>query len=225
MHPIKVLLAENSPLLREALAPRLHRMGFAVTVTVPGPTSRRSNKVACPEVVLLDTATIGRNPQRLEELVLQHSHVAPVLLLAGREDFELIAVGLKAGAAGILEHPASEKDLQGAIVAVASGKIFCDARTFHKIMRLLPPLRASHSLTLTKREEQVLALACRGESNKEIAQHLALSQQSVKVYVSHLLQKTGAPSRSGLALYTAAPEPVNLNQETKAPGVPPENSP
>ncbi len=222
MHPIKVLLAEDSPLLREALAPRLHRMGFAVTV--PGLTSRRSQKAAFAEVVLLDIATIARNPQHLEELVQQHSHVAPVLLLAGREDFELIAAGLKAGATGILEHPASEKDLQGAILAVASGRIFCDARTFQKIMRLLPALRAPHSLTLTKREEQVLALACRGESNKEIAQHLGLSQQSVKVYVSHLMQKTGAPSRSGLAFYAAAPEAVNLNQETKAPDVAYKNS-
>ncbi len=197
-------------------------MGFAVTV--PGLTSRRSQKAAFAEVVLLDIATIARNPQHLEELVQQHSHVAPVLLLAGREDFELIAAGLKAGATGILEHPASEKDLQGAILAVASGRIFCDARTFQKIMRLLPALRAPHSLTLTKREEQVLALACRGESNKEIAQHLGLSQQSVKVYVSHLMQKTGAPSRSGLAFYAAAPEAVNLNQETKAPDVAYKNS-
>jgi len=212
VRPIRVLLAEDSPLLREALAPRLHRLGF--TVTVPGLTSRGSKEAGGDEVVLLDTTTIGRNPQRLEKLVQQHSHVAPVLLLAGREDFELIAGGLRAGAAGILEHPASEKDLQGAIFAVASGKIFCDARTFQRIMRLLPPLRASHSLTLTKREEQVLELVCRGESNKEIAEHLGLSQQSVKVYVSHLLHKTGAPSRSGLALYAAAPEPVNLNQET-----------
>jgi two-component system nitrate/nitrite response regulator NarL len=79
-------------------------------------------------------------------------------------------------------------------------------------------------LALTKREEQVLALACRGESNKEIAQHLGLSQQSVKVYVSHLMQKTGAPSRSGLAFYAAAPEPANLNQEAKAPDVAYKNS-
>jgi DNA-binding NarL/FixJ family response regulator len=50
-------------------------------------------------------------------------------------------------------------------------------------------------------EEEVLSHMSQGQSNKEIAAHQGLSPQSVKVYVSNLLRKSGAPNRSGPAHY------------------------
>jgi len=68
----------------------------------------------------------------------------------------------------------------------------------------LPVLPYSKQFELTEREEEVLSHVSLGQSNKEIAAHLGLSPQSVKVYVSNLLRKSGVSNRSGLTHYAVA---------------------
>lgn len=112
--------------------------------------------------------------------------------------------GLKGGAVGSVELSASIEDLQKAILAVAGGDTWCDTRTFQKVMSFLPALPYSRELRLTEREEEVLNHVSQGQSNKEIAAQLGLSPQSVKVYVSNLLRKSGVSNRSGLVHYAVA---------------------
>lgn len=116
----------------------------------------------------------------------------------------MLLAGLKAGAVGFVEQSASIKELQKAMVTVAEGNTWCDTKTFQKVMSFLPALPYSKELRLTEREEEVLNHVSRGQSNKEIAAHLGLSPQSVKVYVSNLLRKSGVSNRSGLAHYAVA---------------------
>jgi DNA-binding NarL/FixJ family response regulator len=54
---------------------------------------------------------------------------------------------------------------------------------------------------LTERETDVLRLLALGKSNKEIAQTLAIGEQTVKTHVSHILDKLDVPSRTQAALY------------------------
>ena len=105
---------------------------------------------------------------------------------------------------GLVELSASINDLQRAILAVAEGNTWCDAKAFQRVMSFLPALPFSKELKFTGREEEVLSHVSLGQSNKEIAAHLGLSPQSVKVYVSNLLRKSGVANRSGLAHYAVA---------------------
>jgi len=116
----------------------------------------------------------------------------------------MLLVGLKGGAVGFVEQTASIDELKKAIVALAEGSTWCDTKAFQKIMSFLPVLPYSKQLKLTGREEEVLSHVSQGQSNKEIAAHLGLSPQSVKVYVSNLLRKSGVSNRSGLAHYAVA---------------------
>jgi len=157
-----------------------------------------------PDVVLIDVGTFAQSAPELEGLIREYSRVAPVLLLMREDRLEMLLVGLKGGAVGFVEQTASIDELKKAIVALAEGSTWCDTKAFQKIMSFLPVLPCSKQLKLTGREEEVLSHVSQGQSNKEIAAHLGLSPQSVKVYVSNLLRKSGVSNRSGLAHYAVA---------------------
>src|SRR5262249_10935216 len=172
------------------------------------------------DVVLLDAGTFAKGAETLEELIREYSRLAPVLLLTREDRLEMLLAGLKAGAVGFVEQSASIKELQKAIVAVAEGNTWCDTKAFQKVMSFLPALPCSNQLKLTEREEEVLSHVSQGQSNKEIAAQLGLSPQSVKVYVSNLLRKSGVSNRSGLAHYAVA-RTLARTQATRKNGVKP----
>ncbi len=197
-----VLLVEASPLFRTALTSVLHRLGLSVTplslVDLEGRQMRR------PLLILFDVATFPGGLVELEEAAGICSRIGPVLLL-GREDrLEEILAGLKAGAVGFVKQTASARDLMNGIRAVASGRAYCDCDIFRRIMKFLPGITLPKETRLTKRETEVLNYLTLGRSNKEIAQSLALSEQSIKVHVSNLFRKTGTSNRSSLALFAVA---------------------
>lgn len=156
------------------------------------------------DVVLLDAGTFANGAETLEEMTREYSRVAPVLLLTREDRLEMLLAGLRGGAVGFVELSGSIEDLQKAILAVAEGNTWCDTKTFQKVMSFLPALSHSRELRLTEREEEVLSHVSQGQSNKEIAARLGLSPQSVKVYVSNLLRKSGVSNRSGLVHYAVA---------------------
>ena len=97
------------------------------------------------------------------------------------------------------------------------------------------PLRAKPTIHLTPRESEVVRYVMLGESNKQIARRLGISNYTVRDHVSNLLKKAGVTSRSRLALVISFPlplavhEPVahgladtrhNAARETRPPAVP-----
>jgi DNA-binding NarL/FixJ family response regulator len=198
-HP--VVLIEASPVLRVALTSILHRVGLSVTAL--NSADLKADQTRQPVLVLFDVATFHGGLTAIEQTVESCSRAAPVLLL-GREDrLEEVLAGLKAGAVGFVQQTASGGEMRSAVRAVASGHTFCDCGIFQRIMKLLPGIFFQRETRLTKREEEVLRYLTMGRSNKEIAQSLALSVQSVKVHVSNLFRKTGTSNRSSLALFAA----------------------
>ena len=199
--PVKrllVCLVENSALFQSALISMLHRMALSVTTTSAVQLGKRRER---PLVVLVDVVTSTETSRELEELVDKYSHVAPVLLLAREDRIEQLISGLRGGAVGFVKQTASLSQLRRAIMAVAQGSTWCDTRLFQKIMKYLPIIHQIQHPSLTIREREVLRLVSFGERNKEIAAHLGLTEQSIKVYVSNLLKKTGASNRSRLTMY------------------------
>ncbi len=195
-------LVESSPLFRSALISILHRLGFLVT---PFDLMRDTAKQDKPgDVFLVDVSTFVGSPGELQKLILECSRLAPVLMLAREDRLDQIAIGLRAGALGFIKQTASAKELRSAILATAAGIIWGDAKVFQRIMRYLPALSFSRQPNLTDREERIMKYVSLGQSNKEIAKQLGLSDQTVKVYVSNLLRKIGRSNRSGLAMHAVA---------------------
>jgi len=210
---VRVVLVEDSPVFRSALRSLLSGRGLSITVSNGAPPWNNATLQA--DVVLLDIGTFVKNGETLEELIREYSLLAPVLLLTREDRLEMLLAGLKGGAVGFVEQNASIKELQKAIVAVAEGNTWCDTKSFQKVMSFLPALSHSKELKLTEREEEVLSHVSQGQSNKEIAAHLGLSPQSVKVYVSNLLRKSGVSNRSGLAHYAVVRTLARTQPPTK----------
>jgi DNA-binding NarL/FixJ family response regulator len=195
-----ILLAESSPLFRSALASLLSRIGLSVTPFEQlGPKDCRKY-----DAVLVDIVTFPGDGAQLAEFIQKLLNFAPVLLLAREDRLDQIITCFKAGATGLVRQTASERTLRDAIYAVASGSAWCDGQVFRALARHLLPVGQAREPRLTRREEDVLRCLALGKTNKEIASRLALSEQSVKVYVSNLLRKLEVPNRGWLALHAIA---------------------
>jgi DNA-binding NarL/FixJ family response regulator len=200
MKPIAILLVEVSPLFQSALSTILTQLGFSVTIAV----ERVKEPNQKFDVVLVDAATLSEQPGQLDAVVDEGSRAGPVLLLAREDHVEQVVAGLRAGAVGFLRQTASAGSLRAAIKTVAAGGTWCDITIFRKIIKYLPAIPSLKRARFTRREQEVLTCVGRGDSNKEIAQRLGVAEQSVKVYVSSLLRKTGASNRRDLGIMALA---------------------
>lgn len=190
-----VVLVENSAVFQTALRLVLRKLGFTVFV----PPQHIHPAVEGIAVVLIDAITLTENPEQFESLVREYSQIGPIVLLAREDHAEQVVAGLRGGAVGFLKQTASPRQLKVAIRAVALGHTWCDADLLRQVARFLPAIPALRRARLTKREIEVLDCLKRGLSNKEVGNQLGVTEQSVKVYVSNLMRKTGAANRHELA--------------------------
>lgn len=105
---------------------------------------------------------------------------------------------VKRGLVGILNPKSDALLLQKAIKSVIAGEMWIDHETIRK--SLCCSERVQRDLNLTKREKQVLDCICSGASNKEIANKLFVSEQTIKSHCNKLFKKFGVSNRVGLAL-------------------------
>ena len=199
---IRVELVEDSGIFRPALQALLARMGFLCASN--GHANGHSH------VIVINLVTYAGTLAELEAQVQEASRRAPVLVLAGGHTPKLVSA-LRAGAIGCVRSDAGPEQLREAICAVADGRASCERELFSSVMRSLVAMpQGQEQPSITPREQQVLAFVSGGRTNKEIAQQLGLSEQSVKVYISNLLRKTGALNRSGLASYALGQRMVRI---------------
>ncbi len=203
MKQISVLLLEESPFFRPAVSSVLRRLGFSVSTTNLNQLKDRTSKK--PDVIVLDVVTIAaEETAKLQDLVRDYSRIAPILMLAREDRIEHVILGLRGGALGFVRQTAEPREVRNAVLAIAQGNTWCCRKLLREVTKyLLDPLPLNRA-RLTRREVEVMKCLAAGQTNKEIAQCLGLSVQSIKVYVSNLLHKTGASNRASVALYAAA---------------------
>lgn len=116
----------------------------------------------------------------------------PVLILTTYDSDAEILSAVEAGATGYLLKDAPTDELTTAIRAAAAGQVALGPLVQRK---LLGRLRAP-SVSLTRRELEVLALVAAGRSNDEVASELFLSRATVKTHLVHIFDKLGVQSRT-----------------------------
>lgn len=207
--PIRVVIADDQPLIRQGF-----RMILAAQadVEVVGEASNGYEAIEQarrwdPDVVLMDIRMPG-----FDGIEATRAIEGPrVLMLTTFGHDEYVVDSLRAGASGFLLKDATPEELVHAIRVVARGDSLLDpAVTTSLIARILPvlpdaagpsaPSAPSAELRralgeLTDREQDVLRLMARGNSNAEIAAALFISETTVKTHVSHVLTKLGLRDR------------------------------
>jgi DNA-binding NarL/FixJ family response regulator len=125
------------------------------------------------------------------------------VVMVGMEAEESVFLRVvQAGAVGYVLKDASALEVARTIRAVAGGEAVCpgslSGALFQWVARhkpAVPSLLLKTSLGLSRREQQLVGLIQKGMTNKEVASHLNLSEQTVKNHIHRMLRKLGAPDR------------------------------
>jgi DNA-binding NarL/FixJ family response regulator len=206
MNPLRVVIADDQPMMRAGFKAVLEATGSIEVVAEAGTgeeavvAARRHD----PDVVLMDIRMPGLDGiEATRRLPGQR-----VLILTTFGLDEYIIEALRAGASGFLLKDAPTQEVVDAVRAVAAGDaVLAPAvtrRLLDQVGRRLPAAmsRAPEGLSeLTDREQQVLRMLAVGLANAEIAEALVLSEATVKTHVSNLLGKLGLRDRVQAVIY------------------------
>jgi DNA-binding NarL/FixJ family response regulator len=199
--PIRILIADDHPVVRDGLAamlgtqPDFQIAGQADT----GDEVLRQAAALRPDVILLDLEMPGMDGvAALRQLRAADPGMRAIVLTAYDSD-ELIVGALEAGAQGYLLKGAPREEIFQAIRIVHSGGSLLQPVVASKLLRQLSSQagrQAAGSATLTRREREVLRLLAQGKSNREVAAALVVSERTAKFHVSSLMGKLGATNRT-----------------------------
>jgi DNA-binding NarL/FixJ family response regulator len=104
------------------------------------------------------------------------------------------------GVYGVLAPDSDSEILRKAVRVVYSGELWLDRKQLKNVLYNMS--HAEKKIDLTKKEKEIVALICSGYRNKEIAQKLDISEQTVKSHCNRIFKKVGVSDRLQLALYT-----------------------
>jgi DNA-binding NarL/FixJ family response regulator len=163
-----------------------------------------------PDVVLMDIRMPVLDGVEATKLVKEKYPDVRVIILTTFNEDEYIFRGLKNGADGYILKDSNSEDIIRAIKTAHAGNVLLNPEVAAKVVRALntmdisdtkPEKQSSALHLLTPRELEVAKLVADGKSNKEICEHLFLSEGTVKNYVTRILEKLELNSRTGLAVY------------------------
>jgi DNA-binding NarL/FixJ family response regulator len=192
---IKVIVVDDHPVVRHGIVAMLH---YEEDIEVVGDAADGAEALRLigelrPDVVLLDL----RMPQMSGVEVMQQARArglaARFLVLTTYDTDEYIAPALTAGAQGYLLKDTPPEELARAVRMIMQGRAALEPAV---AARMLARMADSPADELSARELEVLRLLARGDSNKEIAAQLTLSENTIKTHLSRIFDKLGARSRT-----------------------------
>ena len=208
--PIGILIVDDYAVVRQGLralidtAPDMQVVGEAAD----GLTAVQQAKHLQPNVIIMDLMLPRLSGIEAIAALRQAGSQAQVLVLTNFSDEPRVLAALRAGAQGYLLKDAVLTDVIAAIRAVHAGKLTLHPSINHVLMRAMQQITeevegktAVSPPTLTNREQDVLQLVAKGFPNQTIADHLQIDERTVRIHVSHILQKLSLENRTQAALY------------------------
>ena len=200
---IRILIADDHAVLREGMRNLLAReKDFEVVgEAADGEEAVRLGSELKPDIVIMDIVMPKISGVEATKLIKQASPPTAVLILTAYNDIRYIIGLLEAGACGYLLKSARSNEIAGAIRAVRSGESVLDAAVTRKLLQRLVgrPRETGEGQTsgqLTPREIEILRLAAKGMSNKDIAGELFLGLRTVKAHLTNIFNKMGCGCRT-----------------------------
>lgn len=204
--PIRVLIVDDHPLWRDAVARDLSEAGYEVVGTAgDGAEAVRLAAETKPNVVVLDLQMPRLSGVEVTARVVRAHPQIRVLVLSASGEQNDVLEAVKAGATGYLVKSASREELLEAVRSVANGDpVFTPGLAglvLGEYRRLAGSAGGGAAPRLTERETEILRLVAKGLSYKQIAERLVLSHRTVQNHVQNVLNKLQLHSRVELVRY------------------------
>jgi DNA-binding NarL/FixJ family response regulator len=200
----RVFIAAPNRLLRETLArmlrkhPSLDVAGSSSLIPVPGEEITASQA----EVLLMAAGGVDGLDPEFVRLTREAAGDVKIILLGMGGDEESFFRSVRYGAVGYLSRDASAQEVIAGVLSVREGGAVCSGllcrALFDHVARdrvAFPSASMQRSLGLTRREQQIVPLVAQGLTNKEIASHFYLSEQTIKNHLYRMMQKVGVSDR------------------------------
>ena len=223
---MKILVADDHALIREALRHVLKELDGNVTVLEAGDgdsACRQVNEHVDLDLLLLDLNLPGTDGFATHAELRREHAALPIVILSAQEDATTMRAALDRGAMGFIPKSANNAVMLGALRLVLSGGRYVPPELLTAALgSALPDVSSSApkspaELGLTERQLDVLALMAQGKSNKQICRELGLAEATVKIHVTAILRTLKVASRAqaivavnrlGLAFEAPSPSPA-----------------
>ena len=206
MDMIRVLLADDEPLIRAGLSTILQASGH---ITVVGEASTGQQAVTeaqrlHPDVICMDIRMPDGDGLEATRLIQQLDPTPAVIVITTFDLDEYVFGALEAGACGILLKDSPMDALVEGVQRAALGEGLVDAALTRRVITEFTRRKMTitpDTSTLTPRELDCVVQLCRGLSNNDIASELYLEPSTVKTPLSSAMSKTGAENRVQLVIW------------------------
>ena len=205
---LRVLLAEDHAVVRSGLRAVINAQDDMEVVdeAEDGLTAVEKAKAVQPDVILMDITMPGLGGLEATRQIKQALPSVKIIVLTIHSSEEFLFHALKVGADGYLTKSVHEMEVVLAIRAVSKDRCYIDPGVMKPLVSAF--VETAQQATdgdgysaLTEREKEMLPLIAGGQTNKEIAQALRLSEHTVHNHRAHLMEKLGMHDRTQLLMY------------------------
>lgn len=211
---IKVLVADDHPVVRKGLQSCLSRAGRIRLVgeAADGDEALRKARELKPDVVLMDISMPGMNGLTVTEMLRKELPDMKVLVLSVQRNKDSIFRVIQAGAHGYVSKEAPSEEVIRAIESVHGGEPFFSEEIARAALNefINSGGKKEPFSQLTSREREVLVLIAEGQSNKEIADRLNIGVRTIETHRERIMRRLNIHSVAGLTKYAIANGLVTL---------------
>ena len=211
--PIRVVLADDHPIVRDGLR-KLLSLEDDIQVVGEASDGREVLQMVQdtePDVVILDLRMPNLDGLSALQALQQSNKKAKVIVLTASEDKNEFVQAMKLGCSGIVLKQTAPELIVKSIRKVNSGEIWLDSLTTAAVMRHFSTGqeqgngpgggKGRERSPLSTREREIVVLVAQGYKNKEMAEKMFISEQTVKNHLHNIFDKLGVSDRLELALY------------------------